>query len=270
MTRKDGVDFGPFTTEQVVTMIETREINLGTMICNVADRLWEPLGSYSEFRGEYARVEEGWASEAADDHARQLRTKRLLTGSAGRLAIIGALVFVSFAAWMTWRMSRAEPTGILAAVKVAQPPELPVLPQVQEPEALKIPEGTKVRRLREGINYDTSGVGVEGSGGTLVNTMSFDDDGNELSEAQLNKVVSSARGKLLSCAQAAAGRSERFRGTRVSFVVRSGGLGAFTVGAEASGDQPFKACVKRALKAVSVPQYGGSQRKVTIPLVIKR
>ena len=171
---------------------------------------------------------------------------------------------------MTWRMARAEPTGILSAVKVAQPPSLPVIPEHTEAKALKIPDGTTVRRLREVTNYDTSGVGVEGRGGDLVNTMSFDDDANELSESQLNKVVSSARGKLLGCAQAAAGRSERFRGTRVSFVVRSGSLGAFTVGSEASGDQPFKACVKRALKAVTVPQYGGSQRKVTIPLVIQR
>ena len=270
LTRKDGVDFGPFTTEQVVSMIQTREVNLGTMICNVADRLWEPLGTYAEFRGEYAKIEEGWASQDADDHARQLRTKRFLTGSAGRLAVIGALVLVSFGGWMTWRMARAQPTGILTAVKVAQPPPLPALPQLKEPAALKVPDGTSVKRLRELVNYDTSGVGVEGQGGNLVNTMSFDDDANEISESQLNKVVGAARRKLLGCAQAAAARSERFRGTRVSFVVSSGSLGAFTVGAEVSGDQRFKACVKRALKSVSVPTFGGSQRKVTIPLVIQR
>lgn len=270
LTRKDGVDFGPFTADQVVAMIRTREVNLGTMICNVAEPLWEPLGSYAEFRGEYAKVEKSWASKAADDHERQLRTKRLLTGGAGRLALVAALVVLSFGGWMTWRMARAQPTGILTAVKIADPPALPVLPENVKAKSLSIPEGTAVKRLREAVNYDTSGVGVEGRGGELVNTMSFDDDAKELSDSQLNKVVASARRRLLACAQDAAGRSERFRGTRVSFVVRSGNLGAFTVGSEVSGDQRFKACVKRALKAVGVPQFGGSQRKVTIPLVIQR
>ena len=251
-------------------MIQTREINLGTMICSVADRLWEPLGSYAEFRAEYAKIEEVWASQAADTHARQLRTKRLLTGGAGRLAIVGAVCVVAFGVWMAWRMAHAEPTGILEAVKIAQPPALPAIAEAAPPPPLRIPAGTKIKRLREGVNYDTSGVGVEGTGQVMVNTMSFDADADELSEKALNKVVSAARTKLLKCAQDAAARSERFAGTRVSFIVRPGHLASFTVGSEAAGDQRFKACVKRALKAVTVPSFGGSQRKVTIPLVIRR
>ena len=270
LTRKGGVDFGPFTADQIVAMIQSREVDLGTEICRVSDRIWEPLGSYAEFREEYGKISELWASQAADDHARQLRTKRILTTGAGRLTLIAALVSISFAGWMSWRMARAEPTGILAAVKLAVPPPLPTVAPSPPTAPLEIPEGTTVKRLREMINYDTSGVGVEGQGGQLVNTMSFADGAVELSEAQLDKVVGRARAKLLPCAQAAATRSERFRGTRVSFVVRSGHLGSFRVGAEASGDQPFKACVKRALKAVSVPSFGGSERKVTIPLVIRR
>ncbi len=270
LARKDGVDFGPFSTEQMITMIQSREVDLGTMVCNVADRRWEPLGTFAEFRTEYANAEQNWASEDAEQHERQLRTQRLLTGGAWRLVLVGACALLVFGGWMTWRMSRTEPTGIWSAVKIAQPPSLPAMRVHAEPPPLKIPEGTKVRVLREMINYDTSGVGIEGQGGAIVNTMSFDGDANELSDAGLNKIVGAARGKLLGCAQAAATRSESFRGTRVSFVVRSGHLGAFTVGSEAAHDQPFKACVKRALKAVSVPAFGGSQRKVTIPLAIHR
>lgn len=270
LTRRDGVDFGPFTTEQIVAMIHSREVDLGTMICKASDRQWEPLGSYSEFRSEYAKVEEKWASEEADDHARQLRNKRLLTSGAGRLAVVGAVLLISLSAWMAWRMARAQPTGIFEAVKIAQPPALPALASAEEPQPLVVPKGTTVKRLREGVNYDTSGVGVEGQGGTLVNTMSFDEDAEELTERQLNKIVGAARAKLLGCAQQAAARSERFRGTRVSFVVRSQRLTSFTVGSDASANKPFKACVKRALQAVSVPAFGGSQRKVTIPLAIQR
>jgi hypothetical protein len=264
------VDFGPFTTDQVLEMITAREIDLGTHVCNVAERKWEPLGSHAEFRTHYADAEKSWTAEAAAQHERQLRTRRKLTGGAWWTVLTGALTFIVFAGWMTWRLSRAEPTGILQAVTIGQPPELPAITPQQEPRPLVIPPGTRVRRLRETAHYDTRGVGVEGQGGELVNTMSFDGDSAELSDAALNKVVAAARRKLTACAQSAATRSASFTGTRVSFVVRSGGLGAFTVGSEVSGHRPFKACVKQALQAVSVPTFGGSQRKVTVPLSVRR
>jgi hypothetical protein len=270
LTRKGGVDFGPFTTEQVVEMIRAREVQLGTMVCDVAVRQWEPLGSHATFRAHYAEAEQNWASAAADEHARQLRTKRLLTGGAWQLVLVGTLVVLAFGGWMAWRMSRAEPTGILEAVRIAQPPTLPAAIAAVTPVPLAIPAGTAVRRLREVTNYDTSGVGLEGQGGDLVTTMSFDDDAKGLSDAAFKKIVAVSRRKLAGCAQAAAVRSERFTGTRVSFVVSSGGLGSFTVGSEALGDRPFKACIKRALKGISVPSFQGSQRKVTIPLSVRR
>jgi len=270
LTRRDGVDFGPFSTEQVVEMISRREIDLGTLVCDVAERKWEPLGSHAEFRTHYAVAEKSWTAEDADQHERQLRTRRRLTGGAWRALLIGGLVVLVVAGWMAWRLSRAEPTGILQAVTLGLPPALPAMRPVLEPRPLLIPPGTQIRRLREGAHYDTAGVGVEGRGTDLVQTMSFGGDANELSDAALNKVVAAARRKLTGCAQSLAARSESFTGTRVSFVVRSGGLGAFTVGSEVSADRPFKACIKAALRSVSVPTFGGAQRKVTVPLSVRR
>lgn len=280
LVRRAEVDFGPYTNDQLLEEIALHHVDLGTPICQVGTQDWEPAGTHALFRDHYARCETRWrveeAEQAADKHEQKLKTMRVIKGSTWALILGGALVVLLFGGWLTWRFMHLQPSGILNAVALASPAPLPPPPSLKVPlSRLQEPEIHRFPVLKEPETYDTAGVGGEGSGAALVTRMEFDENGGggggaSLSEGQLKQITEHARGQLVGCAQAAATRSATFTGTKVTFIVRSGGLGSITVGPEVRSNQPFKACVKRALKGISVPKFAGSERRVTVPLHVKR
>lgn len=281
LVRRGEVDFGPYTGEQLLEEIALRHVDLGTPICEVGTQEWEPAGTHAIFRDHYARCETRWrveeAEKAADKHEQKLKTMRVIKGSTWALILGGGVVVLLLGGWLTWRFMHLQPSGILDAVTLAAPALLPSPPGAKVASS-RLPE-LQTRPfpvLKEPETYDTAGVGGEGSAAPLVTRMEFDENGGggaggpSLSEGQLKQITERARGGLVACAQAAAVRSATFTGTKVTFIVRSGGLGNFTVGSEVQGNQPFKACVKRALSGVAVPKFVGSDRRVTVPLHVKR
>lgn len=280
LVRRGEVDFGPYSNDQLMEEIALRHVDLGTMICEVTTQEWEPAGAHALFRDHYAKCESRWrveeAEHAAEKHEQKLKTMRVIKGSTWALVLGAALVVMLLGGWLTWRFMHLQPSGILDAVALAAPSPLPPPPPPSTAVApIAEPKPQEFPVLKEPETYDTAGVGGEGSAAALVTRMEFDENGGGgggagLSESQLKQITERARGQLVACAQAAAARSATFTGTRVTFIVRPGGLGGITVGSEVRGNQPFKACVKRALKSVSVPRFAGSERRVTVPLHVKR
>ncbi len=281
LARRDGVDYGPYTEEQLLEAIADREVTLETLVASTTDMVFEPLSAHEHFRSHYDTCQERWEVESveadASRHEQKLKAMRVVKGGTWRMALVGALVILSLAGWMAWRLSNARPTGLLDAIAVAMPTSLPLAPsvlRVATPPAAA--EARAVPRLRETTNttttYDTAGVAIEGSEGQ-GGTTSFDfdaDPSEEISDAALGKVTRSARAALVPCAQALAGSDAGFAGTRVGFTVESGRLSRFVVGKEVKGRASFKACIKKALKGVSVPTFGGQERRVTVPLEVRR
>ncbi len=278
--RRDDVDYGPFSTEQVLEQIRAREVGLGSMITLLGSDEWEPVGTHELFRDHYAACAAAWeveeAEQGADRHERQMKAMRVVGGGTWRLGLAGLAVALALGGWFAWRILNAKPTGVLSAVALAAPPTLPAPPTVGAAvPALPIPAATEFAVLKEPVyvSYDTAGVAIEGTedGEQVVQTLNFDDDsGDELSDAAVERIVAAARRRLEPCALEAATRSETFTGTRMTFWLQSGRLGRLTVGAEVNANPRFKACVKAALSGISVPTFGGQQRKVTVPLRVQR
>ncbi|HRE87874.1 MAG TPA: hypothetical protein PK095_01930, partial [Myxococcota bacterium] len=139
-------------------------------------------------------------------------------------------------------------------------------------EHLPAPKERKVARLYEPESYDTAGVAVGAEDTGHVTQMHFSEDGEvaAISQADLDRVVASARTGLYACARDAALKSAAFKGTEVGFTVTPGSITKIGVGAEARSNPAFQACVKAALSKVSVPAFSGSDRRVTVPLKIER
>lgn len=279
LVRRDNVDYGPYNDEEVFECFVRKEINLGSLITPAGTQQWKPAGEYPQFRDRMVELQKRWDEIALEEEVeaaeQKLKTKQAVSGGAWKLIVVGLIVFAGLGSWIIYRIVHAEPTGIMDAVNI---PDLQILPEPPAAAAkapqLTLAQATKVKRLREFTNYDTSGVGMEGSGPAPESRFEFDESGNAvggpgLSQAALNKIINKAQGGLVRCAQKAAERSSSFKGTKVSFLVKPGRLGSFTVGRSAIKNAPFKACVKAALKRVSVPQFGGSDRRVTIPLAIR-
>ncbi|MEC9073083.1 MAG: hypothetical protein VX938_11905 [Myxococcota bacterium] len=278
LVRKEGVDYGPFTVEEILAQIDRREVGLGTLVCDVSEQAWENAATHALFRDYYDKCVERWSVEEAEaeaaKHEEQIRRRRLLTGGAWRLAVVSGILIIGAGGWLVWRLMHAQPTGILNAVAVAKPVQLPPPPDPRT-EAPPVPplKETIVPTMLENETYDTRGIGVETGQAEAQQVQAIDfagSGGSELSEAAARRIAEEARRGLSSCAREVAIRLPGFKGTRVKFVIQPGRLVRITVGAEVQEDSPFKACVKQTLGKITVPRFNGQERRVTVPLTVRR
>lgn len=274
--RLSGADYGPVTTDALLEAIAARKVDMTTQVCRVAEGRWQPAGAHTLLKDHHARCATKWASEAlhaeADAGIRRMNRRRHAGRGFWALVVSGIVVASAVGAWVVWRIAQAEPMGVAQLYRVPESPPLPAIPGPPVERAqLKLASGTRVRRLRERQTYDTAGIRVgDDDAARAPVKMAFDEDGRVvgLDRASLRRIMNAARGPLAACAQAAARSDRSFEGTTVTFAVVSGGLDDIGVGAEARRKPAFQACVKRALRGVSVPTFDGSPRRVSVPLEV--
>ena len=284
LRRVGGEDHGPFSSTEMLGAIEAGEMDLGTLICDVATQNWEPAGVHPVFRDHYARCtadnEARDLISGAESHERKLKRDGAAKSVIRWLLLASVFTGIGFGGWELWRVLTSEPADIANAVTLPRLPLLPALPGVKasiSPPPLLAPRRVTRRveraQRRHQEALDVSGVGAEGSGRAPVTHLAFDDDGRSadgLSDSVISRIVANARKGLEGCATTAGARSATFQGTRVTFVVRSARLDSFTVGKTALGDRAFKACVKSVLKKISVPAFEGSERRIRVDLSASR
>ncbi|MCB9736257.1 MAG: hypothetical protein H6745_27030 [Deltaproteobacteria bacterium] len=279
--RKDGNDYGPITTDELMNAMVEKKVDLQTQVFSLQTRRWQTAAEHQLLRDFYGKCTDRWAAQAldheADKQVKRLARARKAKHGLWRVLLIGFIVAVAIGAYVVWRLGQATPIGVASLVRDPKLPRLPV-PQVvvAAMDGPPILRGTAVDRLSEPETYDTAGVKQEGDVDTTpaVAKMQFGEDGElvgggaGIAKADLDRVIASARGGLHGCATSAAKRDRSFGGTEVGFTVRPGKLTDITVGNEVKSNAPFKACVKAALAAVSVPAFSGSTRRVTLPLKV--
>lgn len=276
--RTDRGDYGPVTTDRILDAIREQAIDLATPVSVLGTNKWGAAGEFPLFRDHYAACKRRWEEERLHAEAEALGKRMEMKGHASRgagiLLITGIIVAIGIGTLVVWRLSKAEPIGLAKIVRTAVVTPLPKPPTTPKtappPPVLK---ERKVARLSEPESYDTAGIAVGTEvEGDHVTQMHFSDEGEVemISAADLAAVVESARQGLYGCARDAAGRNADWSGTDVGFTVSPGHLTKVTVGADARGNAPFQACVKAALARVKVPTFGGSERRVTVPLRFQR
>jgi hypothetical protein len=239
--------------------------------------LWNPAGEIDIFRNHYATCHAVWEREALHAETEQLG-RRLERASKTRkgawvgvlLAVVGVL---GAGAFLWWRLSLAESVGFASLARATEAPSLPA-PVPRPPERVAFPERTakKFNVLYEPELLDTAGVKVGEGGAPIANRMEFDESGEvqSIPAETLARITEDARRGLVDCARQLAQSNEGFSGTEVSFTVAPKRLADFVVGREVAASPTFRACVKTALGRVSVPDFGGNPRRVTVPLRVAR
>ena len=284
LVRKGPVDYGPYSTEEVLDSIADHDVDMGTYVTRAEQAAWEPAGVHSIFRDHYAACGERWAKQeleaSVEREERKLQAMDKLKGGAGKLLVAGIVVVVAFSAWLVWRILHAEPTGIANAVRTVYLMPLPSFPKAAPPPPeVQLVAGTAVGKLKETRRraggtagtggprrFDDKGVELEGEGATPATTFDFDDGtgSKALNAAALNQIIKAAKRRVVKC-----GGKLASGGTRISFLVKPGRLASFTVGREEYGNKAFKACIKQQLRKVRVPKFAGSERRVTVPLYVR-
>lgn len=276
LARREGKDYGPYNDDELKECIARREIDLRSEICAVSTGTWSTVGEHAELRDFYSGLSERWNREAleasVDAQERKMEVMDKVKSGTWKLVVLGLLVVVGLGSWVIYRIMHAEPTGIMSAIVIDEVATLPEL-AVEKSDRVEIAEvaATKVKRIKERETYNTSGVGAEGTGATPTTSLSFDPDGGggggpSLSSGQISRITSNASPKLVSCAMKTRNKGPAFSKTNVSFLIKSGRLGGMTLGRAALKNKAFVSCVRRVLRGISVPKFGGSERRVTIPI----
>ncbi len=275
--RTERGDYGPVSTDRIFDAIRERKIDLSTQVSLLGSNRWSAAGEFPVFRDHYAACQRRWDDEALQAEAEALGKRLEMKGHASRgaglLVIAGITAGLVLGGIVVWRLLKAEPLGLAKIVRPIAVEALPAPPEIPKKyQVLPQPPEHKVARLYEPESYDTAGVAVGDSEAGHVTKMHFSEDGDVemISAADLARVVESARQGLYACAREAAQKNPAFAGTDVGFTVAPGRLTNMSVGVEARSNAPFKACVKAALGRVSVPSFGGSERRVTVPLRFQR
>ncbi len=274
-------DFGPVSTDKLMATITARQIDLGTFVSRVGTGSWFPAGEVDLLRAHFAASKIAWEREAltaeADRMGKSLERAHAARKGTSIGLVLGLAVVVVAGGGLWWRLSRAEALGFERVVAPLDAQPLPAWSQgARAPLGLPEREPVTVARLHEGELLDTAGVRVGDSSAPVVTRLEFGEDGEDsaeghvLDQAELARVIESARQGLVRCAQQHAGGNADFSGTDVRFTVAPGQLTDFVVGREVAGSQVFRACVKGALSRVRVPDFRGNARPVTIPLRVAR
>jgi len=97
------------------------------------------------------------------------------------------------------------------------------------------------------------------------------EEGRELTNAEVNRVMRNMTPRLIRCAQQQANRQARFPGTTVRFsLLKSGKAGRVQIGKNGRRSSAFVQCVKTAIATVRVEPFKGQGRVISIPLKVGR
>jgi hypothetical protein len=276
--RTEKGDFGPVSTDKLMDAMGKRVIDLKTLVCRVGTSNWAPAGQIDLLRAHHAACQVEWEHQAltaeADRMGRSLERAHTARKSTSVGLVLGLMALVVVGGGLWWRLSRAEALGFERVVRPLDAQALPAWSAgARAPLGAPEREPVKVARLGEPELLDTAGVKVGDEAAPVVTRLTFDESGEAgaaagLDPADLDRIVGAARGGLIGCAQQLAQANAGFTGTEVRFTVAPGRLSDFIVGREVASSQTFRACVKRVLAGIRVPEFQGNSRSVTVPLKV--
>ena len=271
LVERGGVDYGPYTSKQVVEQLFKEEITGESTLYDIETDRRMALSEFEVFTEalvswihEKAEREKRAAEEATEAAAR--RRNRILAGT-----LLTLLVVVGGGAggWVWYRSTLPKPVkahlqSLLVEMNVALPTvnlpeELPeTFAEVEERKhkaAAKISgrrAAAERRQVEEEARLAASSELVMGAGGAGA----FD-------RGALDRAIESRSGRLMKCLQDEARRDPSLTGVEVNITVLPRGdlINVNMPGGTSAGS----GCVRGSLKGLKVPPFDGTNVKVRLP-----
>ena len=275
LVEREGIDYGPYTRDEVVEQMRKEEVDAQTVLYDIETDRRLGLSEFTAFDSalvawshERAEIEKQRIEQAAIDAAKR-RTRMALT-------IVGVLTLViggGAGGWFWYQSSLPVPTRAhLGTLVVSMNSGLPAVPLPEEelPETdaekrdrLKTERGDRHkkamaadrrRQMEESRLAASSSLDAAGGTGQKFNRGAFD------------LVVGKRYGKLTSCLQREAARNPKATKLDVKItVIPSGRLINVNM---PTGTDAANRCVRQALGGLRVPAFDGTNHAVTLPFTI--
>jgi len=290
LVQKGGLDYGPFTVEQVLEQLHADEIDEFTPVLDRITQEREPLGEMAKFKKEVAEYipirEERRRREAEARAELQRKVKKggvglLVAGIAAGLVLLGGQIY--------YLATRPDPTPLPLDHAFAKmdfnflpPPkeftavagDKDLLQNIFNPKASdeEIAKALKKRRRHRKHGRHHGGPSHKSKNGNVTEVDMSSGSGSKhiLSDAEVNDVILANFGGLRSCILRELKRNSKFRGVTVQFFIRpTGTTGGVKIKEGKYDGTAVGDCITSRFRAMKFPEHSGFNRGVTYPLRVQ-
>ncbi|MBA2663467.1 MAG: protein kinase [Bradymonadaceae bacterium] len=293
LVQKGGLDYGPFTEEQLIEQLHGDEIDEHSMVLDRITQGRSSFGEMTQFRQialDYIPVrEERKRREAAARAELQRKVKKggkaaLVVGIVAGLVALGAMVWFWFqqpepeklpleSAFASLGYNFLPPPQDFQAVAV----DNAILQSIFNPRASEEEIAQQIKRVRSRRSSASKaprpggGGGSDSDSGVASVDMGAGGSDHHLSDNEIYDIVISQMGHLRSCMMMELKDNRSFKGVTVQFFIRpSGTTGGVQLKEDRYSNRPVGECLIQRFRAIKFPEHGAiSNRGVTFPFYIQ-
>ena len=275
LVERAGIDYGPYTRDDVVEQLRNEEIDAQTVLYDIESDRRLSLSEFTAFDAalvawshERAELEKTRAEQASINAAKR-RTRMALTVFGTLALVVGGGV----GGWFWYQSTLPEPVRAhLGTLVVSMNSGLPAVPlpdeELPETEAEK---RDRLKSKRDGQRRAAAAADrrAQMEEARLAASSSLNvgsGNGAKFDRASFDRVVGKRYGKLTKCLQREAARNPKASKLDVKITIIP--TGRLINAHMPNGTDAANRCVRGALRGLRVPPFDGTNHKVTLPFSI--
>ena len=296
LVQKGGLDYGPFTYNQVVEQLRRDEIDEGTQ---VLDRITqerarlEDSEAFAAAVAEYVPEREARLRLQAEQRAELQRKVKKGGVAIFVVGIVAGLFVLSGMLYVVFTQPDPKPLPMDRAFasldfKLLPPPkefttvavDKGLMESIFNPEASEEEIARQLKKIRRkrsskrssrGSRSDATGRGAQDEEDiTHVDMSDGPNNGKILSDAEVNEEILSQWGALRRCVMKEVNANPSFRGVTVKFFIRpSGTTGGVKIKESKYASKPVGSCLVGRFRAMRFPEHSGFNKGVEFPILLQ-
>lgn len=281
MYQKNGMDYGPFSTKDILDMIQDRQVDDETEIRSCKSSQWKRLIDFQVFGDFFLDLRQ---KESAEKRRQQLeesvmRVQRTVSGQSRRPYALGAILVLAVGIGLYFTLRPAEPAGARLSFDIFKELSFERLSLVRKTIAAPADTPKKTTRKKKVARTSRSGTatrnGSKAVAGAFVTApqvdLSFDSEdlsgGRELTRDDLDSIQIRATPRLIRCFRDAASMDSAFRGGVVTLYIQTSGRVALSRLETTPHPTPsLRSCAQASVNRLRVPPFAGANQVMEIPM----
>jgi len=287
LVQKGGLDYGPYTPEQILEQLHADEIDENTQVLDrhTQERMrLEEVEEFSEEVKKYIPIREERLRLAAERRAQiQQNVKKggltiFVVGIVAGLVVLAGMIYVVLTqpdpeplpmdrAFASLDYKLLPPPKDFTTVAVDKGVMQSIFnPAASEEEIAK--QIKKLRRKRRGSKKGPKGAGADEN----ITEVDMSSSGSKkvLTDAEVNEVILGKWPTLRRCVMKEFRSNPNFKGVTVQFFIRpSGTTGGVKIKEKKYADKAVGSCLVSRFRAIKFPAHGGFNKGVVFPLIVQ-
>lgn len=268
LVMRGGIDYGPYSQDQIIKQLFNLEISPDTELCDVESGERATLAEFPEMEDLLAT----WVHKKAEHdarHAEQMRAKRLrqkIVWSLASVSLIGLSIGGFLYGPQLYESMLPPPAQLSQLTWVQSFPKMKALKKLQESpevkaERMRLAQATRAKRASE---EEARAMAREAREASTTNVdLNGQSVGRAFSSSMATKAIQKRQPALQKCIRAEMDRSPNTSLFTVSVTVQPSGR--FINARLINGSNAGERCVFRAIRNLKMLPFDGTDRTISIP-----